>query len=109
MKRLLLLGLLVPFLLIVGTGMYNLVGMASTSPLSYTCTDNDVFSSNPINSRGIVIVASSAGERNVYTDGCLDINTVREYSCDSLTSQQIYLDQSCPDGRVCKLGRCMAK
>jgi hypothetical protein len=107
-KKLILISLLLPFLLIVGTGMYNLVGMASVE-VSYKCTDHDVFSSEPITTKGIVTVTSNAGERSTYTDYCLDSKTIREYSCDPDTNQQTYSEESCMYEQVCYLGRCMTK
>lgn len=109
MKKIVVLGLLIPFLLIVGTGMYNMVGMASKVPLAYKCTDNDAVSSDPITTKGMVVVTSNAGERRIYTDGCVDSNTIREYSCDLRTNQQTFSEESCMYEQVCYLGRCMTK
>ena len=96
------------FLLISLSMNENLVGMAS-SQISYTCTDNDAFSSEPITSRGYVTVASSAGERVMYTDYCIDTRTIREYSCDPDTNRQTYSEESCMYEQECYLGRCMLK
>lgn len=97
------------FFLLISLSMHeNLVGMASV-PLTYKCVDNDVFSSEPITSRGYVTVISSAGERNVYTDYCIDSNTIREYSCNPNTNQQTYSEESCMYGQVCYLDHCMTK
>lgn len=96
------------FLLISLSMNENLVGMASV-PLTYQCTDNDVFSSEPITSRGYVTITSSAGEREVYTDYCINEQTIREYTCNPNTNKQTYSEESCMYGQVCYLGRCMTK
>lgn len=109
MKRLLFLSLLIPFLLIIGTGMYNLVGMASKVPLAYKCTDNDALSSDPLATQGVVTVTSNAGGRNIYTDVCLSKTRIREYSCDPETNRQTYSEESCMYDRVCRFSRCVTK
>lgn len=107
-ETLILIGFLVVFFALAGAGVYNIVGMASV-PLTYKCTDNDAFSSEPINSRGYVVTASSTGEKDMYTDYCIDENTIREYSCNPNTNRQTYSDESCMYEQVCYLGRCMTK
>jgi len=113
-KKIILVSLLVVLLLIIGTGMYEtVVGMVSVSEtvqrtITYTCTDNDNFVNNPINTKGTVSIISSAGEREHYTDYCINESMAREYSCDPDTNRQTYLDHSCSHlGEVCVFGRCM--
>jgi hypothetical protein len=108
-KKLILASLLIPFLLIVGTGMYNMVGMASKVPLTYKCTDNDAFGEDPLAAKGVVIVTTNTGERNIYTDECIDTKTIREYSCDPKTNQQTYSDESCMYDRVCRFSSCVTE
>lgn len=112
MKKLIFFILLIVFLVLVGGGIFNLVGMVPSdifsSPVTYTCTDNDATSSNPIMVKGIVTETSSKGEKGIYNDGCISKNTVREYSCDPENNRHTFLDHSCLElGLVCKLGRCM--
>ena len=106
-KRITVAGLLVFVFLLVSLSMHdNLVGMA-TSEITYKCTDNDAFGDgDPINSRGIVIVTSSAGERWVYTDDCVDDNTILEYSCNPNTNKEFLSEESCMYDQVCRFGHC---
>ncbi len=109
MKKIIFLSLLIPFLLIVGTGMYNMVGMASKVPLAYQCTDNDAFGEDPLAAKGTVIVTTNTGKRNIYTDECIDTKTIREFSCDPNTNQQRYSEESCMYGTICRFGSCVAE
>ena len=91
------------------TGTKCIPPIGPTSTIEEFCSDNDADS---LTVRG----TTRAGARNSTTlievsgndeqDGCVDSNTVKEYSCDG--SVRVALDRDCPSGQVCSSGKCVA-